>query len=285
METIIGNELKMNAINNNIPPVVILCGGKGTRLREVTELLPKPMMPIGEQPIVWHIMKTYAGFGIRRFILCLGYKREAFVDFFMNYHMRTADATITLGHEPKITFHDENDESEWQVTLAGTGLESMTGYRVFSAAKYLASDDENFFLTYGDGVTDVDINALYEQHLKSGKLLTITAVHPEARFGEMLLDGNNVKGFEEKPAQSGGYINGGYMIVNRKFIQRYLCNDPALFFERTPMARCAADGEMQIYRHDGFWQCMDNQREYNLLNDLWSSGQAPWTNFWSQDNV
>ncbi len=265
---------------STICSAMILCGGKGTRLREVTELLPKPMVPIGEQPIVWHIMKTYAGFGIRRFILCLGYKREAFVDFFMNYHMRTADTTITLGREPKITLHGETDESDWQITLAGTGIDTMTGTRVFRAEKYLKNDEETFFLTYGDGVANVDIRALYEQHIKSGKLLTITAVHPEARFGEMILDGNNVRGFEEKPAQASGYINGGYMVVSRKFIQRYLNDDPTLTFERTPMAQCAADGEMQVFKHDGFWQCMDNQREYNLLNELWASDRAPWTKFW-----
>ncbi len=259
---------------------MILCGGKGTRLRDVTELLPKPMVPIGEQPIVWHIMKSYASFGVRRFILCLGCRREAFVDFFLNYHMRTADATITLGHEPRITFHGENDESDWQVTLAGTGLDTMTGGRVFRASKYLAPDDENFFLTYGDGVAAIDIAALYEQHIRSGRLLTITAVHPEARFGEMLLDGDDVRGFEEKPVQAGGYINGGYMVVNRKFVERYLCGDESLIFERAPMSRCAADGGMQAYRHDGFWQCMDNPREYELLNTLWSSGKAPWTKFW-----
>ncbi|MDD3118053.1 MAG: glucose-1-phosphate cytidylyltransferase [Victivallales bacterium] len=261
-------------------PVMILCGGKGTRLREVTELLPKPMVPIGEQPIVWHIMKTYAGFGVRRFILCLGYKREAFIDFFMNYHMRTTDATITLGHEPQIVFHGDNDESDWQVTLAGTGLDTMTGGRIFRAAKYLAAEDENFFLTYGDGVANVDLGALYRQHVRSGKLLTITAVHPEARFGEMILDGNRVRGFEEKPAQVDGYINGGYMVVNREFVRRYLHDDLDLIFERAPMTQCVADGEMQVFRHEGFWQCMDNQREYHLLNELWNSGRAPWMKFW-----
>jgi len=259
--------------------VMILCGGMGTRLRDVSELLPKPMVPIGEQPIVWHIMKTYAAFGVRRFILCLGYKREVFVDFFMNYHLRTADASITLGHNTEIKFYTESDESDWQVTLAGTGLECLTGGRVFRASKYIG-DSENFFLTYGDGVADIDLAALYQQHITSGKLLTITAVHPEARFGEMVLDGNDVKGFEEKPARGGGYINGGYMVVHRDFIKRYLRDDPSLIFEQEPMSQCAADGQMQVYRHEDFWQCMDNQREYNLLNNLWKSGKAPWTKFW-----
>ena len=265
----------------NMPPAMILCGGKGTRLREVTELLPKPMVPIGEQPIVWHIMKTYASFGVRRFILCLGYKREAFVDYFMNYHMRTADATITLGHNPKIRFYGDSEESDWQVTLAGTGLETMTGGRVARAARYLAPDDENFFLTYGDGVCDLDIAELYARHLAGKKLLTITAVHPEARFGQLLVDGDQVRGFEEKPVQSEGYINGGFMVVNRRFLPRYLSDDVDLFFEREPMSRAAAEGEMLAYRHEGFWQCMDNSREYTLLNNLWSSGRAPWTKYWN----
>ena len=270
----------MNISTEKMPLAIILCGGKGPRLREVTELLPKPMVPIGEQPIVWHIMKTYASFGVRRFILCLGYKREAFVDYFMNYHMRTADATITLGHNPDIRFYGDCAEADWEVTLAGTGLATMTGGRVFRASKYLASDDENFFLTYGDGVSDIDLAALYRRHLCGGKLLTISAVHPEARFGEMILDGDDVRGFEEKPAQVGGYINGGYMVVNRKFVKKYLADDASLIFERTPMTQCAKDGQMCVFRHEGFWQCMDNQREYNLLNSLWDSGNAPWTKYW-----
>lgn len=260
--------------------VMILCGGKGTRLRDVTELLPKPMVPIGEQPIVWHIMKSYAAFGIRKFILCLGYKREAFVDYFVNYQLRTADATVTLGREQKIQLHGEPDEAGWEVTLAGTGLESMTGERVFRAARYLPEDQEDFFLTYGDGVADVDIAALYKHHRAGGKLLTISAVHPEPRFGEMLLDGDLVRGFEEKPPVADGYINGGFMVMNKKFISRYLANDPAVFLERFPMEQCAADGEMQACRHEGYWQCMDNQREYHLLNELWNSGRAPWTKYW-----
>ena len=269
----------MNTPLNNMA-AMILCGGKGTRLRDVTELLPKPMVPIGEQPILWHIMKSYAAFGVRKFILCLGYKREVIADYFVNYQMRTSDATVTLGRAPQITFHNETDESGWEVTLAGTGLESMTGERVFRAAKYLPEDQEDFFLTYGDGVADLDIAALYNHHRQSGKLLTISAVHPEPRFGEMLLDGDTVRGFEEKPPQADGYINGGFMVMNRNFIPRYLADDPAQFLERTPMARCAADGQMQAYRHEGYWQCMDNQREYHLLNDLWNSGNAPWTKYW-----
>ena len=266
--------------NRHTPPVMILCGGKGTRLRDVTELLPKPMVPIGEQPIVWHIMKTYASFGVRRFILCLGYKRECFVDYFMNYHKRTADATVTLGHAGEVVFHEENDEADWEVTLAGTGLETMTGGRVARAAKYLRPEDQDFFLTYGDGLSDIDIDALYRHHREGGRLITVSAVHPAARFGEIMLDNDIVKGFEEKPSQGTGYINGGFMVVSREFLNRYLTTDSDLFFERAPMHDAAANGDMLAYRHEGFWQCMDNSREYQMLNELWKSGHAPWTKFW-----
>ncbi|MBR4676197.1 MAG: NTP transferase domain-containing protein [Victivallales bacterium] len=261
-------------------PCMILCGGKGTRLRDVSELLPKPMVSIGEQPIVWHIMKSYAAFGVRNFILCLGYKKEAFIDYFMNYHLRTADVTIKLGHEPELIFHGNTPESDWQVTLANTGLEAGTGARVKKASKYLSDKNKHFFLTYGDGVANVDIAALYAHHLKGGKLLTISAVHPEARFGGMLLDGNNVRGFEEKPPKADGYINGGYMVVDRDFIELYLNDDDTLFFERAPMEQCAKDGQMQVYKHEGYWQCMDNQREFLLLNKLWDGGNPPWTKYW-----
>ncbi|MDD4818026.1 MAG: sugar phosphate nucleotidyltransferase [Victivallaceae bacterium] len=261
-------------------PAVILCGGRGTRLREVTELLPKPMVPIGELPIVWHIMKSYASFGVRRFILCLGYKREAFVDFFMNYHLRTSDVTIKPGPAPHAVFHNAPDAQDWEVTLAGTGLDAMTGCRVFRAEKYLHPDDRRFFLTYGDGVADIDIERLYCQHAAANRLITISAVHPEARFGEIMLSGNDVLRFEEKPPHAPGYINGGYMILEREFISRYLTDDESLFFEREPMRRAAEDRQMQVYRHEGFWQCMDNQREYELLNNLWRSGNAPWTRYW-----
>lgn len=261
-------------------PLMILCGGKGTRLRDVTELLPKPMVAIGDQPIVWHIMKSYAAFGVRRFILCLGYKKEAFVDYFMNYHLRTSDATIRLGHTPEITFHGESDEADWEVTFANTGEDAMTGYRVFKASRYLKDEDENFFLTYGDGVSDVNIGKLYQSHIKSGNTVTITAVHPEARFGQLILDENRVCSFDEKPSRGEGYINGGFMVMKKEFVHRYLSADEKLFLERAPLQNAAADREMGVYRHEGFWQCMDNQREYTLLNKMWDSGKAPWKKYW-----
>ena len=263
-----------------MPPCMILCGGLGTRLRDVTESLPKPMVPIGEQPILWHIMKIYASYGVRRFILCLGYKREVIVDYFMNYHLRVSDATIKLGHDNEITFHGENDESDWEVTLAGTGLHSMTGARIYKASRYLHETDANFFLTYGDGVADIDIMKLYKHHLASGRLMTVSAVHPAARFGSMIMSGDKVLGFEEKPAKGEGYINGGFMVINRAFVDKYLADDIDLSLEMGPMQTAAKDGEMIAYRHEGFWQCMDNSREYQLLNELWRSGKAPWKVNW-----
>lgn len=268
------------ATEQEMPPVMILCGGKGTRLRDVTELLPKPMVPIGEQPILWHIMKTYAAFGCRRFILCLGYKREAFVDYFMNYHLRTSDATITLGHEPKIAFHGEVPESDWEVTLAGTGLDTLTGGRVWRAARYLKPQDNAFFLTYGDGVADIDVAAVLRTHRAEGRAITISAVRPAARFGEIALDGARVARFQEKPLVSNSFINGGFMAVSRRFLTDYLTSDPQMAFEQMPMRAAAAKGDMAVYRHEGFWQCMDTSREYELLNDLWARGAAPWTKAW-----
>ncbi len=264
-----------NDASGEMPPVMILCGGRGTRLREVTEQLPEPMVPI-----VRHIMKSYAARGVRRFILCLEYKRESFIDPFVNNHMRTSDTTITLGHEHSIRIHDENDESDGEVTPAGTGLNTMTGERMFRTAQNLRDKDENFFLIYDDGVSDIDPATLYHHHLASDKLLTRPAVHPESRFGEMIIDGDDVIGFEENPAQMSGYISTGFMVVNRKFLVCHLKSDEELFSEREPLRRYTVDGKMQIYRHEGFWQCMDNPRKYALLNTLWESGNASWTKSW-----
>ncbi len=276
----------MNKIeqNSSMPPVMILCGGRGTRLQDVTELLPKPMVPIGEQPILWHIMRTYAAFGVRRFILCLGYKRETFIDYFVNFHLRTADATVKLGHNAEIKFHSDVDEANWEVTLAGTGLDSMTATRIVRASKYLAPDDQNFFLTYGDGLCDVNLDDLYRFHRKSDKLLTITAVHPSARFGEIAVNGDELLGFQEKPDLSRGYINGGFMVLRRELLSRYLNPDKDVYFEAEPMQALISDHQVQVFRHEGFWQCMDTPREYQKLNQLWNSGEnAPWTKYWDRN--
>ena len=263
-------------------PVMILCGGKGTRLRDVTEVLPKPMVPIGEQPILWHIMKRYAAFGFKRFILCLGYKAETFIDFFMNFHLRTADSTISLGHDPEIMFHKDVAESDWKVTLAQTGIETKTGLRISRAAQYLQPEDQDFFLTYGDGVADVNIAELYHSHKKSGKMLTVTAVHPPARFGEIVMYGDTVVEFSEKAPRSSGYINGGFMVVKRDFLSRYLFPENDEFLEQAPIVNCVGDRQMNAFRHEGFWQCMDTPREFSLLNELWNKKKTPWTRFWEK---
>ncbi len=266
--------------NETMPPLMILCGGKGTRLRDVTELLPKPMVPIGEQPIIWHIMRSYAVLGVRRFILCLGYKRDCFVDYFLNFHAYASDITVRLGQQGAITYHDHAVESDWEVTLANTGIDTMTGGRVTLASKHLAETDTTFFLTYGDAVSDIDIAASLDFHRRNGKLITVAAVHPEGRFGEMRLKNGCVQGFEEKPARVDGYINGGFMVLEKTFVSRYLSEKKDLFFEQEPMRQAMADGQMSAFSHEGFWQCMDTPREHQMLNELWKSGKAPWAARW-----
>ncbi len=265
-----------------MPPAMILCGGQGTRIRDVTETLPKPMVPVGSQPIVWHIMKTYAAFGVRRFILCLGYRREAFIDYFLNYRARAMDITVHLRQQDNVVFHGGHEEENWEVTLTDTGDQTMTGGRVARAAKYLRESDEHCFLTYGDGLANVDISQLLAYHVEHGKAVTITAVHPTSRFGEIKLDDQSVTSFYEKPHTDTGLINGGFMVVRRRFIEKYLTTDTSLVLEHDPMRSAVADGEMQAFVHEGFWQCMDTFREYQLLNQLWEKQPAPWTEHWNR---
>lgn len=255
--------------------VVILCGGKGTRLREETEFRPKPMVPIGNRPILWHIMKYYAHFGHRDFILCLGYKGDMIKDYFRNYLWNTCDITLSLGRTPAVQFHSRHNEEDWNVTLADTGENSMTAYRIRMVERYLG-DDETFLLTYGDGVGNIDIAASIAHHEKAGKVCTLSAVHPPGRFGELGIDeGDTIRGFNEKPQTEGGYINGGYMVCNRS-IFKYLPDDPGMMLEQSPMKQLTAEGKLSAFRHDGFWQPMDTFQEFNLLNKLWDDGKAPW---------
>ncbi len=266
---------------NVMPPVMILCGGQGTRLREVTELLPKPMVPIGNYPIVWHIMRSYAAFGAKRFILCLGYKREAFIDYFLNFRARQGDITVKLGgRENDVVFHDKYYESDWEVTLADTGVPSKTATRIRIASKYLGRNDRDFFLTYGDGVSDVNMKELLQFHRKSGKALTISAVHPEGRYGEIDFHSDQSVTFNEKPFRLEGYINGGFMVMQKSAVAEYIPADRDEFFEAEPIAKIIAAKDLNAYRHEGFWQCMDTPHENALLNSLWDSGSAPWTKYW-----
>lgn len=259
--------------------VVILCGGKGTRLREETEFRPKPMLPIGNRPILWHIMKTYAHYGHKEFILCLGYKGDMIRDYFRNYLWHTCDATLVLGRRPSVKFRNKHDEEDWKVTLADTGENSMTAFRVRQIEKYLGTDKQ-FLLTYGDGVGDIDIPASIKQHERSRKICTMTAVHPPGRFGELGLDTESaVRGFNEKPQTEGGYINGGFMVCSRKLFA-YLPDDPDMMLEQEPMKRLTSEGQLAAFKHEGFWQPMDTFQEYSLLNRLWDAQQAPWK-IWS----
>lgn len=252
--------------------VVILCGGLGTRLREETEFRPKPMVPVGGRPILWHIMKSYAAHGHKDFILCLGYKGEVIKDYFRNYNWNTSDITLKLGRNPEIRYHSKHDEEDWTVTLLDTGAQTMTGGRLQRAMKHI--EDETFLLTYGDGLTDCDISASIDFHKSHGALATLTAVHPGGRFGELSLEDDQITAFSEKPEQEASFINGGYFVLNRSIVD-YLTGDSCIL-EREPMESLSAGGHLRAWKHHGFWQCMDNIREMELLNSLWDSGKAPW---------
>jgi len=254
---------------------VILCGGRGSRIRDASELLPKPMLPIGGKPIVWHIMKLYAHHRVSDFVLCLGYRGWVIKEFFLNYSAMTNDVVVRLGRQRAVTISGDDAGEEWSVTLAETGESTATAGRVIAIRKYVQNDDL-FLLTYGDGVADLDVRALIDFHRSHGKITTVTAVRPPGRFGELGLAGNVVNEFNEKPQASGGFINGGFFVCDAKRIWDYLGDDPMTNLEREPMQRLAADGELVAYRHEGFWQPMDTPREYAMLNEMWDSGNAPW---------
>lgn len=255
--------------------VVILCGGRGTRLREETEYRPKPMVPIGNRPILWHIMKTYAHHGFNEFILCLGYKGDMIKEYFRNYLWNTCDTTLQLGQDPQVIFHTRHTEEDWKVTLADTGENSMTAYRIRQIRPYLG-DDDAFLLTYGDGVGCIDIPGSVTFHRRLGKIITLTAVHPPGRFGELGLNADStVHGFNEKPQAEGGYINGGYMVCSTRLFD-YLPDDSGVMLEQAPMQQLAADGQLAAFQHEGFWQPMDTYQEFMLLNRLWEENKAPW---------
>lgn len=254
---------------------VILCGGQGTRIRDASELLPKPMLPIGGKPIVWHIMKGYAVHGVRDFVLCLGYKGWLVKEFFLNYRTMTTDVTVKLGRHDGLEFHGRHDEEDWNVTLAETGEATQTGGRVAAVRRYVEGDGV-FSVTYGDGVSNVDVKRLVDFHHSHGKVATVTAVRPPGRFGEMVMAGSAVKEFNEKPQVTEGFINGGFFVFDARRIWDYLGPDSHMPLEHKPLRRLAADGQLMAYPHTGFWQPMDTAREYGLLNDLWGSGKAPW---------
>jgi glucose-1-phosphate cytidylyltransferase len=253
---------------------VILCGGKGTRLREETEYRPKPMLPIGNRPILWHIMRRYALYGHKDFVLCLGYKGDVIKGYFRNYLWNSSDVTVTLKSPAKTKFHTANSGDDWTVSLFDTGLDSMTAWRVREVRAHVGKGA--FFLTYGDGVGNIDLKRLLGYHKKSGAICTLTAVHPPGRFGDVRLrpDGS-VQSFNEKPQTETGYINGGFMVCEPDLFD-YLPDDPTAMLEEAPLRRLAAEGKLAAYRHEGFWQPMDTYQEFTLLNRLWDAGKAPW---------
>jgi glucose-1-phosphate cytidylyltransferase len=251
--------------------VAILAGGLGTRLREETEFRPKPMVEIGGRPILWHIMSSYARYGFKQFIVCLGYKGDVIRDYFLNYKVYNSDFTVTLA-TGKTKIHSYHDENGWEVTLAETGEATMTGGRLKRIKRYIDSD--LFMATYGDGVANVNMDALLACHRKSGRLATVTAVRPSARFGELSIEEGLVRSFEEKPQVQGSWINGGFLVMHRSALDLIEGDQDTL--EVNLLKKLAAMRQLAVYQHRGFWQCMDTLREMELLNKLWHSGNPPW---------
>lgn len=252
--------------------VVILAGGLGTRLREETEFKPKPMVEIGGRPILWHIMKGYTHFGYTEFVLCLGYKGDVIRDYFLNYEIRNSDVTVTLGSR-QIEVHNGHPETGWKVTMAETGEKTMTGGRLKRVTPYLTGG--RFLLTYGDAVASVNIKDVVAFHERHGKLGTVTAVHPSSRFGELSIEKNMVEVFQEKPQVNSGWINGGFFVFEQKVLDLITGDDDSL--EQGLLVKLAEMKQLAVYQHDGFWQCMDTFREMELLNELWRTGETPWS--------
>jgi len=250
--------------------VILLAGGFGTRLSEYTGTIPKPMVAVGGRPILWHIMRTYAHFGHKDFYLALGYKAELVKEYFLHYRSLNADFTVDLA--TGVVSPHQTDDADWRVTLVHTGLESMTGGRVKRMQSFIGN--ESFMITYGDGVADIDMDALLKFHHSHGKMVTVTAVHPGARFGELTIESDQVRSFQEKPQMGQGWINGGYFVVQPEFFD--LIAGDATILEREPLEQAARMGELMAYRHQGFWQCMDTKRDRDSLEELWRSGKAAW---------
>jgi glucose-1-phosphate cytidylyltransferase len=255
-------------------PVLVLCGGLGTRLAEETELRPKPMVTIGTRPILWHILRTYAHHGFRRFILCLGYKAEVIKSYFLDYSSLNSDFTIDLASGKRLV-HWREQADDWQITLADTGQTAMTGARIARAAKYLG-DAEHFAVTYGDGLTNADLAQELKFHVGHDRIGTVLGVNPPSRFGELKTDGPAVSSFVEKAELGEHWVNGGYFFFRRKFLS-YLSDDDSCVLEHQPLSRLADDGQLCVFKHSGYWACMDTQRDRETLNKLWDSGHAPWT--------
>lgn len=251
--------------------VVLLAGGYGTRLSEYTDKIPKPMVQIGGKPVVWHIMERYAKFGHKDFFLALGYKSEIIKEYFLNYSLYNSDYTLDL-KSGEVTKYGE-PLVDWRVTAVQTGLNTMTGGRLKALQNFIGN--ETFMLTYGDGLSDVDMNSLLKFHKGHGKLATVTAVHPAARFGELDVSGDTVTSFKEKPQLKTGWVNGGFFVLEPEFFDFIDGDDSVL--EAEPLEQVALNGQLMAYKHRGFWQCMDTKRDKDLLEGIWKSGIAPWT--------
>ena len=253
--------------------VVILCGGRGTRLSEETAKIPKPMVEVGGMPILWHIMKMYSHYGFIRFILALGYKGEKIKEYFFNYRNISGDFSLQLNPDSKPEYFNLSEEKNWEIVFVETGIDTLKGGRIKRVEKFVKSD--SFHLTYGDGVGDININKLVEFHNSQPSFGTVTAVHPPSRFGELNINDGRVTSFEEKPQMETGYINGGYFVFGRELFS-YLTKDVDCDFEFGPLQKIAIEGQLNAYKHSGFWQCMDNVRERDYLNKLVRDNQAPW---------
>lgn len=270
-------------------PVVILCGGMGTRLREASEKLPKPLVEIGGMPVVWHIMKTYRHYGHRKFILALGYKSEMIKEYFLNYRIRQSDFVLRMNanadsESPETVdgllrygmhFLHQPEEEDWEITFAETGLKTATATRLKKVNHYMG-DAEHFAITYGDGVGAVNISEVLAHHVEHDAIGTVTGVHPSSRYGEMNVSGDMVAEFNEKPTLAEGWVNGGYFLFKREFIDSYTSGDPDEMLEHAPLQRLARDGGLTVYEHNGFWMGMDTFRDWTELNQLWDSGNAEW---------
>lgn len=251
--------------------VVLLAGGFGTRISEESQFKPKPMIDIGGMPVIWHIMKLYSHYGFHEFIICAGYKQEVIKEWFGDYFLHTSDVTFDFTQGNRMIVHNQHSEP-WKVTVVDTGLNTMTGGRLKRIAGYIGNED--FLMTYGDGVGDVDIHSLVEHHRTHGKLATLTAVQPDGRFGMMDMDGDMIGCFREKNRKDTGWINGGFMVLHPRVLD--YVKDDSVMFEREPLENLARDGQLVNYRHFGFWQCMDTLRDKQRLEQLWALGNAPW---------
>ena len=260
---------------NSIMKVVILAGGFGTRISEESHLIPKPMIEVGGQPILWHIMKSYSACGFNDFIICCGYKQHVIKDFFNNYFLHTSDVTFDFTNNTNRMRVHKTFTEQWKITVADTGLNTMTGGRIKRIKQYL-NEDEPFMLTYGDGLSDINFNDLVEFHRSHGKLATLTVVNAGQRFGviKMGKTSGTISAFREKRDTDANPINGGFMVLHPKVLD-YI-EDDSTMFEKAPLERLAKDGELMGYRHDGFWQCMDTKKDKDELEKIWYSGEAPW---------